>query len=69
MISGLVVALNYDDYRNWCKQNTRCTCDYKYISRYEDLCGFHNLPIFLTDGYLISPMYSLTMRMLPYLQD
>ena len=47
MISGLVIAGNYRQYKNWLFEKKQSNLDYKYISKIEDITGFHNLPILL----------------------
>jgi hypothetical protein len=60
MISALVIAGNYRQYATWLLENQLYDhIDYKYVSKPEDVAGFHNIPIFLVGEYWLNPLYNL----------
>jgi len=54
-ISALVIAGNYQQYRDWLKEVGQCSLDYKFVIVPKDVYGYHDIPIFLIGEYWKNP--------------
>ena len=56
-LKGIVIAGNYQQYKEWCQKNKYNYTDYQYVSKPSDMCGYKHTDIFYVGQYWLSPLW------------